>query len=107
MKSSGLALTVLTLVGTLAVLDLSGAHQLPTQHADNTKVSMSRIGEAQAEESIKARLINSLMETPSSKSTLSIGQGRAVHRCVTDSAASSVGPMEYCFGAHAVEIDYD
>lgn len=106
-KSSGLAVTVLTLVVTLVALDLSGAHQLPAQAPAATPASVIRVDDAQSEAAVTARLVHSVMESQSATATPFMNHGRVVHRCITVPASPTEGPLEYCLGAPAARIDYN
>lgn len=101
MNSSGLAFTFLTLVGTLAALDLSGAHQLPAPEPATAQQSVMRIDQPQnVDDDIEARLVTKFVDSGTTV------VGRAAHRCVTAEGSNHEGPVQYCFGTPAPQIIY-
>lgn len=103
MTSSGLAVTVLTLVATLAALDLSGAHQLSVSPTTVAQTSVIRIDQPKSDDEIETRLVKSFIDSRNATAA----RGPAVHRCVNAQGARNEGPAQYCFGAQAPEIIYD
>jgi hypothetical protein len=91
MKSSGLAVTVLTLLVTLVALDLSGAHQVPAQPPPLPRVSIVHLNDALSEDSVRKRLVSSVMESQASTTAPFMNHGRVVHRCVTVHASGTAG----------------
>jgi hypothetical protein len=102
MTTSGLAFTVLTLVATLAALDLSGAHQMPALQPAAAQPSVLRVDQSTSDD-IEARLVMSFADS----SKVAAATGPAIHRCATADGVKFEGPAQYCFGAPAPEIIYD
>jgi hypothetical protein len=102
MKSSTLAVALVTLIGAFAALDLSGAHQLPAvEHSAPQMRSVS--DEATADDEVEGRVVQTFLRTEIDGAT----HGRAVHRCVSESATDKSAPLQYCFGAPAPALIYD
>jgi hypothetical protein len=102
MKSSTLAVTLVALIGAFAALDLSGAHQLPAvEHAAPQMRTVS--DEATEDDEVEGRIVQTFLRTEVDGAT----HGRAVHRCVSESATDTRGPLQYCFGAPAPTLVYD
>jgi len=106
MKSSGLAFLALTLVATLAALDLSNAHTAPASPPATAQVSVVRIDQPMASDEIEMRLVKSFTDSATAVPGVAVN-GPAIHRCVTTDNAGLQGPARYCFGAPAPEIIYD
>ncbi len=103
MTSSGLAFTALTLVATLAALDLSGAHQLPTAPATATPPSVVRLDMRPSAAETEGRVVQLFMASQDAPAV----HDRALLRCVTVDGAGNDGPDRYCFGAPAPQLIYD
>lgn len=109
MTSSGLAFTVLTLVATLAALDLSSAYTAPAPQPATAQASVIRIDQSMANDDVEMRLMKSLTDSKTATPAVA-ANGPAIHRCVTTNNADNAGrgdPAQYCFGAPVPEIIYD
>ncbi len=101
MNSSALAFAFLTLVGTLAALDLVSTHQPATPEPVTARQSVMRVDQPQnADDDIEARLVKKFVDN----GALTITAGRAAHRCVTAEGWNHEGPVQYCFGTPAPQI---